>query len=1081
MIKRLVWLSVFLLVGGLSAQAQSHEECGTASLAPSSLRQFGVPYLELPGPDISHLPEQYQQMAMRLSTIPAHERPPLICCFAPGTDPEIVNTISQLLYGPFSPLDFQLNTRWSSTVINGGTGSQGDSITLTFSFVPDGTTIPSGVGEPSASSVLFRRFNALFGDTSIWKPKFRAVFARWSDLAGINYVETVDDGASMFGSGGSLGVRGDVRIGSKYIDGASSILAYNYFPNGGDMVLDSAESWNSSTSNYVFLRNTIAHEHGHGFGLSHVCPTNSTKLMEPYLNTNFDGGQHDDVRGAQRHYGDAREGNDTSTLANNLGTLGNGTTTVNDVSCDNATDNDWYKFTVVAGKAVALTLHPVGLTYLEGPQDADCGTNTSITTTDDQDLSMTLVGTNGSTVLATANSQPAGVDEVISTYNLTAAGTYYVRVLPQAGATTVQMYQLSLLISAAANTITVGSPNGGEIWYTGTTQAISWTSNGVSGNVRIDINRTYPSVTWETLIASTANDGSENWSVSGATGSTNRIRIVSVTTPTIGDSSDANFTLSLPTITVGAPNGGEVYFLGTAYTINWSSVAVSGNVNVELNRNYAGGAWEALFTNIANDGNESWTASGATSTNARIRVASTSTPAINDVSNAAFTISNPMVTVTRPNGGESLNGAGLEEITWTSGGFSGNVTIELDRDYPTGGFVTLTTVPNSGSYVLTLGGPPTTTARIRVTSVSAPVATDISNANFTITAPNAAPSLYHAPHQDAAAGNVLFVATALDDYSTPTVSLHKRVAGVGSYDSTALAATGNPGEYSILVALIDNTYEYFLRAYDAQALSATTDTFTLDVGACALPTVVQDDGTAEGYNWSGTPGFEWAIKITPTATPYALCQADVAVAAAHPDSFHTSIRVRVLSADGPGGLPGTELWNEVSGSIGNQIGGLPVGPVYWASTLIKDGLGGPLTVTGPFYIAVSDPEPGKHEAFGRDANSSAANSYYYDACDLAWHSEADALPNAQHSARMIRAHGSALSAPSTLVISPSGNNILLNWQSTGAPYYRIYAGSSVSGPFTTLLGSTSTTSFTDIGVVPSTAVRFYLVVASTEP
>ena len=45
------------------------------------------------------------------------------------------------------------------------------------------------------------------------------------------------------------------------------------------------------------------------------------------------------------------------------------------------------------------------------------------------------------------------------------------------------------------------SPNGGEVWYTGESHAITWTSAGVSGNVKIELNRTYPGGAWETLFA----------------------------------------------------------------------------------------------------------------------------------------------------------------------------------------------------------------------------------------------------------------------------------------------------------------------------------------------------------------------------------------------------------------------------------------------------------------------------------------------------------------------------------------------------------------------------------------------------
>ena len=37
--------------------------------------------------------------------------------------------------------------------------------------------------------------------------------------------------------------------------------------------------------------------------------------------------------------------------------------------------------------------------------------------------------------------------------------------------------------------ITVTSPNGGEIWPIGSVQNISWTSSGLTGNVKIEVSR----------------------------------------------------------------------------------------------------------------------------------------------------------------------------------------------------------------------------------------------------------------------------------------------------------------------------------------------------------------------------------------------------------------------------------------------------------------------------------------------------------------------------------------------------------------------------------------------------------------
>jgi len=89
----------------------------------------------------------------------------------------------------------------------------------------------------------------------------------------------------------------------------------------------------------------------------------------------------------------------------------------------------------------------------------------------------------------------------------------------------------------------LSSPNGGESWNIGSSQNITWTSTGVTGNVKIELNRNYPSGSWETIFASTPNDGTESWVVTGPVSSACRIRVSSLDDPSVFDISDGNFTI----------------------------------------------------------------------------------------------------------------------------------------------------------------------------------------------------------------------------------------------------------------------------------------------------------------------------------------------------------------------------------------------------------------------------------------------------------------------------------------------------------------------------------------------------------
>ncbi len=90
-----------------------------------------------------------------------------------------------------------------------------------------------------------------------------------------------------------------------------------------------------------------------------------------------------------------------------------------------------------------------------------------------------------------------------------------------------------------------------------------------------------------------------------------------------------------PEVGVIAPNGGEFLAKGTSADLEWTATVVT-DVMVELSRD-GGGSWETLFASTPNDGIESWTVAGASSTDCLLRV-STLDGLYSDVSDAPFAI-----------------------------------------------------------------------------------------------------------------------------------------------------------------------------------------------------------------------------------------------------------------------------------------------------------------------------------------------------------------------------------------------------------------------------------------------------------
>jgi parallel beta-helix repeat protein len=91
-------------------------------------------------------------------------------------------------------------------------------------------------------------------------------------------------------------------------------------------------------------------------------------------------------------------------------------------------------------------------------------------------------------------------------------------------------------------TISVTAPNGGETWQAGTSQAITWTSNGGVGAVKIEYS-TDGGSNYAVVAASTANDGTFTWIVPNPAALSCLVK-VSETDGSPSDTSDATFTIT---------------------------------------------------------------------------------------------------------------------------------------------------------------------------------------------------------------------------------------------------------------------------------------------------------------------------------------------------------------------------------------------------------------------------------------------------------------------------------------------------------------------------------------------------------
>jgi hypothetical protein len=361
---------------------------------------------------------------------------------------------------------------WTTTA--SGVSPFGETTLLTWSIVPDGTALPTGVSEPSSPSNLIAFLDGIHhGGASpggldltqrAWFPIIKSSFDRWDAVSALKIsYEPKDNGSALAGLSGALGVRGDVRLGGHFIDGTTTptTLAYSYFPNNSDMVIDTAETarFGSSSGNYLQFRNTITHELGHGLGLNHPASSTNRFLMEAFLDTSFDGPQFDDILGVHRFYGDRYEensGNDSALLATHLGSLLPGQSLslgtdatdavvapadVDFVSINMSADIDYFKITLSQNGLLDITLTPMGPTYMEGPHG---GTQTSLNAAALNNLALYLYDSTGSNLLGSSAAGGLGASESLANV-LAPAGNYYIRISGDRDA--AQFYQLDVAVT----------------------------------------------------------------------------------------------------------------------------------------------------------------------------------------------------------------------------------------------------------------------------------------------------------------------------------------------------------------------------------------------------------------------------------------------------------------------------------------------------------------------------------------------------------------------------------------------------------------------------------------------------------
>lgn len=292
-------------------------------------------------------------------------------------------------------------------------------------------------------------------------------------------------------------------------------------------------------------------------------------------------------------------------------------------------------------------------------------------------------------------------------------------------------------------TITVTSPNTAVNWRIAENHNITFTHNMGTGQVaNIEISRD-GGTNWSALGSMTttsATAGSFPWLVDGPPSALGRVRVSWETDSSASDISGASFHI-LSQITVTAPNTGVNWAAGTRRTINWNhTLGADSLVDIDASPDN-GATWIPLAVGLTNATATTGTLTAAMPTNvtadALIRVSPSLNPAFGDSSDVPFSLIEPTLTVSAPNTAASWNIGSIMRIRWSHNlGKAERVKIELARDGlsydETIAESALNSAASSGTFNWAVTGPPTGTARIRVTWTGDANVTDTGNTKFKI-------------------------------------------------------------------------------------------------------------------------------------------------------------------------------------------------------------------------------------------------------------------------------------------------------------------------------------------------------------
>jgi hypothetical protein len=282
-------------------------------------------------------------------------------------------------------------------------------------------------------------------------------------------------------------------------------------------------------------------------------------------------------------------------------------------------------------------------------------------------------------------------------------------------------------------------------WARGSQQDIKWSHNlGSNSYVRITLSRdggaTYPEVLASSVKNASSSSGAFIWRVTGPNVSNAMVR-VSWTDGPVSDSSNVPFQIVEPALTVTTPGSTSTNWGGgTLQRVKWTTNLGRHDTVKVLMSTDGGATFPTTLASVAAStkyADVTLPVVATATSAARIRVVWSNAPSGTALSSnsSLFTLAPPYVTLTAPNGGETLTSGTSAVVKWASNlGPREFVRIELSTDGgATWPHVAVPSTPSDGAQSVSVAGVWAGSAtKVRLVWLKNGAVADISNAGFTV-------------------------------------------------------------------------------------------------------------------------------------------------------------------------------------------------------------------------------------------------------------------------------------------------------------------------------------------------------------